>query len=104
MTELTFLVKDPPQFGETRYGWYHREREWWLTWDALQDAFEATGKQIAEITVTTQKGGVNEGRLRTTIGRNRYNGKAFVLYSFDDFTWLWQERKRLLLQEEVNTR
>jgi hypothetical protein len=97
------LVKDPPKFPEIRQGWYHQNGEWFLTWDALKDAFETTKKKIAEITVTTRKGGVKEGRLRTTIGRNKYNNKAFVLYSLDDMTMLWQERESLLLQEDMDT-
>ena len=85
---------DPPKFGEVRRGWYHLNSEWWLTWDALQKAFETTGKKIAEVTLTTHKGGANEGRLRTTIGRNPYNNKAFILYSLDDMQMLFQELKR----------
>jgi len=104
-TEVICLVSDPPEFGEVRDGWYQLNGEWWLTWDALKKEFETTGKKIAEITITTRKGEVNEGRLRTTIGRNRYNNRAFVLYSFDDFTWLWQELKHegLLKTERLKT-
>jgi len=77
-------MQDPPKFWEIRAGWYQIEGYWWLTRDALKIEFQATGKKIAEITLTTRKGGSNEGKLHTAVRFNRYNNRGFIVYSLDD--------------------
>jgi len=96
------LVSDPPVFPEIRQGWYQIDNEWWLTWEALQKEYHTTGQKIAEITLTTRKGGANEGRLRTVVRFNKYSERGFVLYSLDDVDKLFQERQKqgFLLQKD----
>lgn len=104
--EVTIMVSDPPQFGEIREGWYEIDNEWWLTRDAVLKEFKLSNKQLSAMVLATRNRTSGDPRLRTTIGRNPYNDRAFVLYSLDDLTVLWQEMKRkglLPKAEEVAT-
>ncbi len=86
------MIDRPKKFGDpVPAGWYHVDREWWLTWDALQKAFEVKAREIAAVTVTTRRGCKNEDRLRTIILTNPYNHRNFLAYSLDDFEVLWDE-------------
>jgi hypothetical protein len=52
-------ISKTPAFGEIRAGWYEIENKWFLTWDALQKEFKLSAKNLAKITATTSKGGIN---------------------------------------------
>lgn len=103
--EVKMTVSDPPQVGKVRYGWYKIDNEWWLTRDELKKEFKLSNKQLSNIVLSSRKGRVNEGKLRTAVRFNRYNDKDFIVYNLDDFNALFQKLKQqeegLLSQEEV---
>lgn len=81
------MVLDPPEeYKEIRYGWYQIDDEWWITKGAVAEALETTTKKAEEFFLK------NKDNINTTTEVNKYNGRTFTLYSYDDLVYLWQDR------------
>jgi hypothetical protein len=66
---------EPPTFPEMRAGWYMKDNEWWLTRDAVKQAFCLSERELTPLLAT---------KIRCRIDVNRYNHRRFILYNLDD--------------------
>ena len=73
-------------------GWYRENEEWYLTRDALLKELKLSGRAFAEITATTQRGGINQDKLRCAMRMNAHNKKWFTIYCLEDMKALLKPR------------